>query len=124
MNEVNPRSVRFYFIFAAIATIAPLVATILRGQNETLFTSSHVASFVFSVLFAYISIHFYNLLRNPALIKGVLIAAMVFTVIQFAWSLRDGLHIKAADIFTVAMGMSAYLLWSVSRLSEAERRNN
>ena len=118
MLKETPRSLRLYFGLVAAYMLLPVVIVIYRGGSSPLVFLLLATSIVFGLLFAYIALHFTELLpKRPAFIRNVLGANLPRAVIGFLLSLSAGVQPGALFGLGIAPLIYFYLVKNVTRLS-------
>jgi len=118
MLKETPQSLRQYFGLVAIITLVFGIASLVQSGGAPVAILLSLVAIVFGVWYLYITVRFPQLLYgNPKLIRGVLLANLVYSFISFALSLTGGLQVGGLVRLGLTIAIFLYLTKSVDRLS-------
>ena len=115
-------SLKAYFIVVAVLGGLGSVPLLGAGAINPLFPILGLVGLAFCCAYFYIGIMLRKLLlESPQLVNKVILASMVYQVLNFLLSLTGGLQLSAIFQLIIGLLLTWYLLNSVKRLSQEER---
>jgi hypothetical protein len=115
-------SLKAYFIVVAVLGLLGSIGTIAASHISPLFLIIGLIGFAFSVAYLYIGFMLRKLLiESPKLINNIILASMVYQIINFLLSLLGGFQIGLVIQLTIGLLITWYLLNSTKRLSQEEK---
>ena len=115
-------SLKAYFIVVAVLGLIGNFSAIAASSINPLFLIIGLIGLVFSVAYLYMGISLRKLLaESPKIVSNVILASMVYLIINFLISLLGGFQVGLAVQLAIGLLITWYLLTNVKRLSQEEK---